>query len=508
MDTIIPGSKPRRRFPSKSALILGLLLGVALVGLIAVIVAQNHATRKNNKYGIVLDAGSSHTSMYVYQWPAEKANDTGIVKQVEVCEVKGPGISSYAHDAEKAGMSLKQCMDRAKAVVPAGKSQETPVYLGATAGMRLLRMQNKDAAEKVLSEVEAALRLYPFSFQGARILSGGEEGAYGWITVNYLLGNFKESILPRLLPHIFSSRGTTGALDLGGASTQITFVPDQEKIESQGDIVNFYLYGKNYTVYTHSFLCYGKDQALRLKLVKDIQGKLSERYPDPCFHPGYKRTVKVSDLLTNPCTAGTFPSPSFLNIEVEGTGNYENCQGSIQRIFNLTHCPYSKCSFNGIFLPPVQGEFAAFSAFYYVMDFLNVTTAPMDEAVQKIKAFCSKPWDEVKAEFPGVKEKYLSEYCFAGVYIMLLLGKSYHFTEENWSYIHFLGKIGNSDAGWTLGYMLNLTNMIPAEKPYTLPLSHITYISLLVICSLMVAALLLLGFLFFHQPKCMRKAII
>nr|XP_056706113.1 ectonucleoside triphosphate diphosphohydrolase 1 [Euleptes europaea] len=508
MDTVIPGSKPRRHFPRKPAVILGLLLGVSLLGLIAVVATQKHATRKNNKYGIVLDAGSSHTSMFVYQWPAEKQNDTGIVKQIDVCEIKGSGISSYAHDAGKAGMSLKECMDKAKAVIPAGKHQETPVYLGATAGMRLLRKQNKDAAETVLSEVAATLRSYPFNFQGARILSGGEEGAYGWITVNYLLGNFKESVWPRFLPRIFFSQGTTGALDLGGASTQITFVPDQEKLESQGDVVDFYLYGKNYTLYTHSFLCYGKDQALRQKLVKDIQGKATERHQDPCFNPGYKRTVKVSDLLTNPCIAGSLPSLSFSQIEIEGTGLYEDCQSSIQKIFNLTYCPYSKCSFNGIFLPPVKGEFAAFSAFYYVMSFLNLTKAPMAEAVQKIKAFCSKPWDEVIAESPGVKEKYLSEYCFAAVYIMLLLGQNYHFTEENWSYIHFLGKIGNSDAGWTLGYMLNLTNMIPAEKPYSHPLSHFTYVSLLVICSLTVMALLILGFLFLRQPKCMRKAII
>lgn len=41
------------------------------------------------QYGIVLDAGSSHTSMYVYQWPAEKENDTGIVRQMDMCEVEG-----------------------------------------------------------------------------------------------------------------------------------------------------------------------------------------------------------------------------------------------------------------------------------------------------------------------------------------------------------------------------------------------------------------------------------
>lgn len=41
------------------------------------------------QYGIVLDAGSSHTNVYIYEWPAEKENDTGVVKQMEVCEVKG-----------------------------------------------------------------------------------------------------------------------------------------------------------------------------------------------------------------------------------------------------------------------------------------------------------------------------------------------------------------------------------------------------------------------------------
>lgn len=41
------------------------------------------------QYGIVLDAGSSHTNLYVYEWPAEKENNTGVVQQVEVCKVEG-----------------------------------------------------------------------------------------------------------------------------------------------------------------------------------------------------------------------------------------------------------------------------------------------------------------------------------------------------------------------------------------------------------------------------------
>lgn len=60
---------------------------------------------------------------------------------------------------------------------------------------------------------------------------------------------------------------TTGALDLGGASTQISFVSDDYNgSESPDNAVSFRLYGNDYTLYTHSFLCYGKDQVLRLAL--------------------------------------------------------------------------------------------------------------------------------------------------------------------------------------------------------------------------------------------------
>ncbi|XP_062988533.1 ectonucleoside triphosphate diphosphohydrolase 1 [Elgaria multicarinata webbii] len=499
------GTKRWKGFRSKY-IITGFLLAVAVIALIAVAVAQNHHSTKNSKYGIVLDAGSSHTSLYIYEWPAEKENDTGVVQQVHMCGVDGPGISGYTSDVKKAGASLKPCMDKAKEIVPHGKHSETPVYLGATAGMRLLSLENGDTAQKVLSAVEATLRLYPFKFQGARILSGEEEGAYGWITLNYLSDNFKESSWPRS----FFSKRTTGALDLGGASTQITFVPDHEKIESPENTVNFLLYGKSYTVYTHSFLCYGKDQALRLKLLNDVLDSSTGIFQDPCFQQGYKRTLNISHLRTNPCTATKFTpnNSTHLQLLIEGAGDYERCLTSLEEIFSTTNCSYSSCSFNGVFLPQVSGEFGAFSAFYYVMNFLNVTKEPMDKVIEAVKTFCSKPWDKVKAEFPTVKDKYLSEYCFSGTYIISLLSRRYKFTKDKWPNIHFLEKIQKSDAGWTLGYMLNLTNMIPAEQPYTRPLSQASYISLMVICSVAVAALLFIGWVIYCKPKCLKREMI
>nr|XP_006001882.1 PREDICTED: ectonucleoside triphosphate diphosphohydrolase 1-like [Latimeria chalumnae] len=333
------GTKPKSQNPwhKKGILFLLFLFVGGLIVLVAMGIAQNRPLRENIKYGIVLDAGSSHTSLFVYKWPAEKQNDTGIVQQHHMCKVKGKGISSYFSEVEKAGLSLTICMDEAKSKIPKDRHKETPVYLGATAGMRLLRLESPTASDAVLNAVKKFLQTYPFSFSGARIITGQEEGAYGWITINYLLENFKQ----------------------------------------------------------------------------------------------------------------------------------------------------------------------AFSAYYFVMNFLNVTNIqdPLTPALiqDTVEKFCKKPWETVKMEFPSIKEKYLSEYCFSGTYILSLLQDGYKFNTENWKNLKFLGKIGDSDAGWTLGYMLNLTNMIPAELPPSRPLSHGGYVALVVIFVLFLIIVLVIGYVCFRR---------
>lgn len=51
----------------------------------------------------------------------------------------GGGISSYAGQRGLAGQSLKPCLDQAVKDIPKERHHLTPVYLGATAGMRLLQ---------------------------------------------------------------------------------------------------------------------------------------------------------------------------------------------------------------------------------------------------------------------------------------------------------------------------------------------------------------------------------
>jgi Golgi nucleoside diphosphatase len=59
---------------------------------------------------------------------------------MQICVVYvGPGISSYANNTALAGKSLIHCLDHAADQIPKDKHKDTPVYLGATAGMRLLQ---------------------------------------------------------------------------------------------------------------------------------------------------------------------------------------------------------------------------------------------------------------------------------------------------------------------------------------------------------------------------------
>ncbi|KAM4624168.1 ectonucleoside triphosphate diphosphohydrolase 1 isoform 2-T5 [Polymixia lowei] len=466
----------------KPVIILIAVIGVtAIVSLVTVAVLQNKPLVPKFKYGIVLDAGSSHTALYIYEWPAEKDNNTGRVEQIHSCKVKGPGISSYDSAPWKAGESLTVCMEDAERWVPRSRHQETPLYLGATAGMRLLNMKNSSASDKVFRAVTAALQKFPFSYKGARILSGQEEGAFGWVTVNYLD------------ERLHQGSETTGALDLGGASTQISFVSDHyDGSESLSNSVTFRLYGNDYNLYTHSFLCYGKDQVLRLSLAQQTKSGPST-ITDPCFHTGYSESRYYAALYDSPCVSERKPHGAPETFNHTGKGNFLRCQEVIKKVFNFSQCKYSQCSFNGVFQPHLQGPFGAFSAYYFVMNFLNLTdtSVPLKTVKEKLVQFCSMPWSKVVRRHQDIKLKYLSEYCFSGTYILTLLTEGYNFTTDSYSSIKYIKKIKGSDAGWTLGYMLNLTNMIPAEAPDTPLLPHAGYVSVMTIITLLLVILLI-----------------
>ncbi|XP_030391419.1 ectonucleoside triphosphate diphosphohydrolase 8 isoform X1 [Gopherus evgoodei] len=457
---------------SPKAVAAGCLLAVIVVsGIIALILAvvgvKDVYLPPGTKYGMVFDAGSSHTALYIYQWPADKENGTGIVSQAEACTVQGPGISSYAENPANAGASLRACLDKAMTIIPAEQQRETPTYLGATAGMRLLREQNSTKADLVFAEVSKTIRQYPVDFRGARILTGNEEGSFGWITINYLLETLiKFSFAGKWIRP--QSAEVLGALDLGGASTQITFQPSGT-IEDNSTEVFFRLYGTNYSVYTHSYLCYGRDQALKMLLAALRKENLtSQQISHPCYPKGYEENVTAAALYNSPCVPTPAAHDPSQILMVQGTGAPAECRSAIQKLFNFTACGANRtCGFNGVYQPPGHGQFFAFSGFYYTFHFLNLTNEqPLSVINATIWGFCTKGWKELQASFPQEESQgRLHNYCPSAFYILTLLQEGYKFDEQTWSNIHFCQKAANTDIGWTLGYVLNLTNMIPAETP-------------------------------------------
>nr|XP_034785533.2 ectonucleoside triphosphate diphosphohydrolase 8 [Pan paniscus] len=416
------------------------------------------------QFGIVFDAGSSHTSLFLYQWPANKENGTGVVSQALACQVEGPGISSYTSNPAQAGESLQGCLEEALVLIPEAQHRKTPTFLGATAGMRLLSRKNSSQARDIFAAVTQVLGRSPVDFWGAELLAGQAEGAFGWITVNYGLGT--------LVKYSFTGEWIqppeemlVGALDMGGASTQITFVPGGPILDKSTQ-ADFRLYGSDYSVYTHSYLCFGRDQMLSRLLVGLVQSRPAALLRHPCYLSGYQTTLALGPLYESPCVHTTPPLSLPQNLTVEGTGNPGACVSAIRELFNFSSCQGQEdCAFDGVYQPPLRGQFYAFSNFYYTFHFLNLTSGqPLSTVNATIWEFCQRPWKLVEASYPG-QDRWLRDYCASGLYILTLLHEGYGFSEETWPSLEFRKQAGGVDIGWTLGYMLNLTGMIPADAP-------------------------------------------
>uniref|UniRef100_A0A8C9UYK1 Ectonucleoside triphosphate diphosphohydrolase 3 n=1 Tax=Scleropages formosus TaxID=113540 RepID=A0A8C9UYK1_SCLFO len=423
------------------------------------------------QYGIVLDAGSSRTTIYLYQWPAEKENNTGVVNETMKCRVEGPGISSLGQNPaqdEASWSSMKMCMAEIMDKIPSSQQNTTPLFLGATAGMRLLRQKNNTASDKILQDMREYLQRLPLSFQNASIISGEEEGLYGWITANYLKGN----LIERNLWNAWVRPGgaeTVGSLDLGGASTQIAFSVPSEEVPGDprpDGFVEVWLYGYEYNVYTHSFTCYGKDEAEKKVLASLVQVCSVE---NPCYLQGYSITLSAEYIFGTPCNEKPKNYNPKQEITFVGTGDPVLCRATVRTMFDLTSCQgLSNCSFNGVYQPPVSGSFMVW--------FIHV--------------LCSIHCSEM---YPKKNEKYLRTYCYSSNLVYTLLVDGYGFSPQTWNNIRFQNRINNNSIAWPLGYMLTLSNKIPAQaKLLQLPMDNSVFAGLL----FMFSALAILSVMF------------
>uniref|UniRef100_A0A8C7IVR7 nucleoside diphosphate phosphatase n=1 Tax=Oncorhynchus kisutch TaxID=8019 RepID=A0A8C7IVR7_ONCKI len=192
-------------------------------------------------YGVMFDAGSTGTRIHVYTFIQKDPEELPVLDNEMFHSIK-PGLSAYADMPEMGGYTVRQLLKVAKKTVPRLEWKRTPLVLKATAGLRLLPSEKSQA---LLEQVQDVFDESPFFVpdDSVSIMNGTNEGILAWVTVNFLTG------------HLYAeTRETVGILDLGGGSTQITFLPKSKKtIGSSPDdyIARIDMFNSTYELYTH-----------------------------------------------------------------------------------------------------------------------------------------------------------------------------------------------------------------------------------------------------------------
>ena len=167
------------------------LVGIAATAALAYVMFILAVYRANvSMYGIVLDAGSVHTTVSMYSWPGAKLDGTGEVKELFFCEISATkGISSFVNAPSEVKNYLLEsnattsCLRRAVSMVDPAYLNETTIFLGSTAGMRVLNNTKPGIAQQIIGNISIVLNQLGLKkaevCSTARILSGEEEGKLG-----------------------------------------------------------------------------------------------------------------------------------------------------------------------------------------------------------------------------------------------------------------------------------------------------------------------------------------
>lgn len=196
------------------------------------------------EHAVVLDCGSTGSRVLAFSFHRHLSTGSLVLEEELWHEVK-PGLSAHAASPGQGAASIASLLALARERIPSQAWPTTPVTLMATAGLRLLPPEQSEA---LLAAARATLEESGFMNRGVDIMSELDEGVFGWLTVNYLLGQLD------------NPRKSYVALDLGGGSTQVTFAPKHEATftASPSDFLHpVKVSGQDLTLYSHSYLGLG-----------------------------------------------------------------------------------------------------------------------------------------------------------------------------------------------------------------------------------------------------------
>ncbi|KAJ0988552.1 hypothetical protein J5N97_006908 [Dioscorea zingiberensis] len=420
---------------------LPLCAAVALVVILLIVVVfpSPRSTPSQLRFGIVIDGGSSGSRIHVYGWRIGE----GMTREVDFAESGemkvNPGLSTYAREPERAGESLVELVEFGKGRVPRHLWGETEVRLMATAG---LRMVESEARERILESCRRVLRASGFRFRDdwASVIPGTDEGIYAWVAANYALGTLGGD-----------PRETTGIIELGGASAQVTFVSREPLPREFSHPLNFG--GSTYNLYSHSFLHLGQNVAHEsLQEMLAPEGLKSEHVHqgiyDPCTPRSYSHGSESMKLFTD--------TPSLQTEDTgvsHAAGNYSACRALALTLLHKEKdkCSYEKCLLGSTFVPRLQGRFLATENFFYTSKFFGLGSLPsLSDLVSSGRQFCEEDKLRLKKKYSALPEEDFSRYCFSSAYIVALLHDSLGLSLDN-DRISFVNQVDNVPIDWALG---------------------------------------------------------
>jgi hypothetical protein len=384
-------------------------------------------------------------------------------------------------------------------IVPQEYHASTSVKLAATAGMRLLTLDQQEAVYDAL--YQGLLEHNHFVFSGMQrsdifTLSGGLEGFYGAVSANFLKGlvDTKLGVVAAANnidadPDVSTddSHGLLGALDMGGSSTQIVYMPAATTTTATTTTATATATSNDPKQTTRPRQLMEEDHFSTSYLEYGVD-RFRERLWDTWIQDRKKEDANYGDdacstkLIDNPCT--------FVGYEIEwkgytmvGTGDATACVNQVQRL--IPHYEPDAAVLGGrvggVEHPPVRGKFFAMSLFYFSLDSLrhlssgtngkshkeahealNLSwpTPSIQELHDALDGLCSRSWrtdlEDIQHEAHAyTRAEVLPHRCVEAVYMVTLLKDGYGFHPSSRD-ITFTFLVDGDEVEWSLGLALSM----------------------------------------------------
>ncbi|XP_057777203.1 probable apyrase 6 [Salvia miltiorrhiza] len=412
---------------------------------------------ENKKYGVVIDGGSTGTRIHVFKYDVRNGNLALDFSEKGRASMRvNPGLSAYAEDPQGAGAAVAQLVEFAKRNVPSERWGETEIRLMATAGLRLLE---KEDQEKILNACRRTLGASGFRFRDdwASVISGSDEGLYAWVVANYALGTLGAE-----------PTQTTGIIELGGASAQVTFVsnePMPHEFSRQVKFGNF-----TYNLYSHSLLHFGQNVAFELLKESLLSGHQElaakslhiEKPMDPCTPRGY-----VSEKEARKLSPTSLVEKRRYMSTLSPSGNFSECRSASLKLLQKgkDKCSYRTCYIGSTFIPKLQGKFLATENFFHTSKFFRLGQRSfLSGLVAAGEEFCSDDWSRLTKKYSFLEEEDLIRYCFSSAYIVAMLHDSLGIALDD-QRIQYASQVDSVPLDWVLGaFILQSAAELDVEK--------------------------------------------